>query len=142
AAGRTDRAVRDRHAVRGTQAMEVPPLHAAGKTLADRGTGHINELADHEMVRRDLGPNRNERVLGHTELRYLALGLDFGDCEMAAFGLGYILDAARAGAKLQRDVAILILGTVCHHRAMGEPHHRHRHVLAAVPEDAAHSDLL
>jgi hypothetical protein len=55
AAGRTDRAVRDRHAVRGAQAPEVPALHAAGKALADRRAGDIDELTDDEMVRRDLG---------------------------------------------------------------------------------------
>src|SRR5882757_4930398 len=33
AAGRSDRAVRDRHAVGGAKAAEVPALHAAGKTL-------------------------------------------------------------------------------------------------------------
>src|SRR6185437_7529043 len=36
AAGRTDRTVRDRHAVRGAQAAEIPAFHAAGEALADR----------------------------------------------------------------------------------------------------------
>src|SRR5262249_4351841 len=35
AAGRTDRTMRDRYAMRCTQAAEVPALHAAGKALAD-----------------------------------------------------------------------------------------------------------
>src|SRR5690242_21075014 len=35
AAGRTDRTVRDRDAVGGAQAAEIPALHAAGKALAD-----------------------------------------------------------------------------------------------------------
>src|SRR6204780_4876272 len=39
AAGRTDRTVRDRHAVGGAQTAEIPALHAAGKTLTDRSTG-------------------------------------------------------------------------------------------------------
>src|SRR5262249_6500530 len=37
AAGGTDRAMRDRHAVRGAQPAEIPALHATGKALADRG---------------------------------------------------------------------------------------------------------
>ena len=61
AAGRADRAVRDRHAVRGAQAREIPALHAAGKALADRGAGHVDELADDEMVGRDLGADRDQR---------------------------------------------------------------------------------
>src|SRR5690606_29821812 len=43
--GRTDRAVRNRHAVRRPQAAEVPALHAAGETLTDRSTGDIHQLA-------------------------------------------------------------------------------------------------
>src|SRR5688572_10452908 len=53
-AGRTDRAVRHRHTVGRAQAAEVPALDAAGKALADRGAGHIDELARDEMVRSDL----------------------------------------------------------------------------------------
>src|SRR5205085_3914923 len=44
AAGRTDRAVRDRHTVRGAQPAEVPALHAAREALADRGAGHVDIL--------------------------------------------------------------------------------------------------
>src|SRR3954462_3944555 len=50
AAGRTDRAMRDRYAVGGAQAAEIPPLHAAGKTLTDGRAGDIDELADHEVI--------------------------------------------------------------------------------------------
>src|SRR3954466_13507380 len=50
-AGRTDRTMRHRHAVGSAQAAEIPALDAAGKTLADRGAGDVDELADHEMVR-------------------------------------------------------------------------------------------
>src|SRR5882757_8080154 len=49
AAGRTDRTVRDRHAVGGAQPAEVPALHAARKTLADRGAGDVDILADDEV---------------------------------------------------------------------------------------------
>src|SRR3954469_9082244 len=48
AAGRTDRTVRDRDAVGGAKTAEIPALHAAGKPLADRGAGHIDELTDNE----------------------------------------------------------------------------------------------
>src|SRR6266576_4527821 len=50
AAGRTDRAMRDRHAVGGAKPAEIPALDAAGKTLADRRAGDIDKLSDHEMI--------------------------------------------------------------------------------------------
>src|SRR4029079_14288582 len=55
AAGRTDRAVRHRDAVRGAKPAEVPALHAAGKAFADRGAGDIDELPDQKVVGGDLG---------------------------------------------------------------------------------------
>ena len=69
AAGRADRAMRDRHAMRGAQAAEIPALHAAGIALADRGPGHIDELADDEMIRGDLGADRDQRRLIDAEFR-------------------------------------------------------------------------
>src|SRR5580704_8603279 len=50
ATGRAVRAVRDRHAVGGAQAAEVPALHRARETLADRGAGNVHELADDEVI--------------------------------------------------------------------------------------------
>src|SRR6185436_12218613 len=84
AAGRTDRAMRDRHAVRGAQTAEVPALHAAGETLADGGAGDIDELTDQEMVRGDFGANRDQRVIADAELGDRALRLDLGNGEAAA----------------------------------------------------------
>src|SRR5215813_15167843 len=70
AAGGTDRAVRDRHAVRGAQATEIPPLHTARIALADRGAGDVDELADDEMVGRDLCADGDERVFVHAEFHH------------------------------------------------------------------------
>ena len=142
AAGRADRAMRDRHAVGRAQAAEIPALHAAGKALADRGAGHIDELPDDEMVGGDLGADRNERVLVDAELGELALGLDLGDGEIAALGLGGALGLADAGAELQRDVAVLVFGAVTDDLAIAEAQHRHRHMLAGLGEEARHPDFL
>src|SRR5580704_6962721 len=49
AAGRTDRAVRDRHAVARAEAGEIPALHAAGKALAGRSAGDVDILTDEKM---------------------------------------------------------------------------------------------
>src|SRR5437016_4851372 len=89
-AGRTDRTMRNRHTVGGAQTAEIPALHAAGKSLADRGAGDVDELADHEMVRLNLGANRDQRVLGHAELGDLPLGLDLGHRKLAALCLRQI----------------------------------------------------
>src|ERR1700755_237063 len=78
AAGRTDRTMRDRHTVGGAQAAEIPALHAAGKALADRGAGDVDELADHEMIGLNFSADRDQRVFRHAELGDLALRLDLG----------------------------------------------------------------
>src|SRR5271163_1090414 len=59
AAGRTDRTVRDRDAVAGAESAEIPALHAAGPALAGRGAGHVDILADEEVIGGDLGSDRN-----------------------------------------------------------------------------------
>src|SRR3984893_18994116 len=87
AAGRAVRAVRDRHAVGGAQAAEVPALHRARKALADRGAGDVHILADDETIGGDLGTDRNELALLDAELGEFTLGLDLGGREMAALGL-------------------------------------------------------
>src|SRR5205085_3656399 len=89
-AGRTDRTMRNRDAVGGAQAAEIPALHAAGKTLADRGAGDVDELADHEMVSLDFGADRDQRVLADAEFREFALGFDLGGGELAALGLRHV----------------------------------------------------
>src|ERR1700728_131046 len=81
AAGRADRAMRDRHAVARAQAGEIPALHAAGKTLAGRSTGDVDILADDEMIGRDLGADRDQPVVVDAKFGELALGLDLGDGE-------------------------------------------------------------
>src|SRR6266702_4622506 len=142
AASRTMRAVRDRHPMRGAQPGEIPPLHRAGKTFADRGAGDVDILPDREMIRSDLGADRDQLALLDAEFRDLALGLDFGDGEMAAFGLAHIADLARTRAELKGDVAVLGQSAVRHHLAIGEAEHRHRHVLAGIGKDAGHPHLL
>src|SRR6185312_12973439 len=87
-AGRTMRTVRHGHAVRGAQAAEVVALHAAGKALADRGTGDIDALADDEVVGLHRRANLDEALGIDAELDDLALRLNLGLGEIAAVGLG------------------------------------------------------
>ena len=94
------------------------------------------------MVGRDLGADRNQRVVVDAEFGELALGLDLGDREVAAIGLGRALHLAHAGAELQRHVAVLFLGAMTHDLAIAEPQHRHRHMLAGLGEETRHPDFL
>src|SRR5215470_9072516 len=96
AAGRAVRAVRDRDAVSGAQAGEVPALHRAGKALADRGAGDVDELPDNKMVGGDLSADRDQLVLLHAELGELALGLDLGRREVATVGFVHVVALAHA----------------------------------------------
>src|SRR5262245_1207370 len=142
AAGRAVRAVRDRDAVGGAQAGEVPALHRAGEALADGGAGDIDELADNKMVGGDFSADRDQLVLCNAELGELTLGRDLGRREIAAVGFVHVVALARAGAKLNGHVAVLVLGAMRNHLAVGEAEHRHRHMLAAVGKDARHPDFL
>src|SRR5258708_23449402 len=108
AAGRTDRTVRHRDSVGGAKAAEIPALHAAGKALADRSAGDIDELADHEMIGLNFSADRDQRVFRHAEFGDLALGLDLGDRELAAFCLGQIDGLARARTGLHRPITVLV----------------------------------
>jgi hypothetical protein len=90
----------------------------------------------------DFRADRDHRVLADAEFRDLALRLDLGDGEIAALGLGDVLHLAAARSELQRDVAVLLFGTVADDLTIGEPQHRHRHVRAGLGEDPCHSDLL
>src|SRR6516165_9212834 len=142
AAGRTDRAVRNRHTVRGAQAAEIPALHAAGKPLADRGAGDVDELADHEMVGLDLGADRDQRILRDAELGDLALRLDLGERELAAIGIRHIDGLAGAGAELQRHVTVLLGRAVTEHLAIAELQHGHGDMFAGLGKYPRHPDLL
>src|SRR6476659_8676448 len=141
-AGRADRAMRDRDTMRGAQPAEIPAFHAAGEALADRSPGHIDKLADDEVVGCDLCTDRDQVALRHAKLGELALGLDLGNREMTAIGLGQVLRLASAGAELQRDVAVLVHGAVGHDLTFGKAQHRHRYVLASVGKDAGDADRL
>src|SRR6516164_3888446 len=140
--GRTDRAVRDRHTVRGAQTAEVPALHAAGKALTDRGAGHVDELADDEVIGLDLGADRDHLIRGHAELLDLPLRLDLGDRELTALCLRHVHGLAGAGAELQRDIAVLLFGAVANHLAIAELQHGHGDMFAGLREDPRHPDLL
>src|SRR5690349_2025810 len=125
AAGRTDRTVRDRDTVGGAQTAEIPTLHTAGKALADRGAGDVDELADDEMVRLDFGADWDQRVLRHAELGDLALRLGLGDRELTALGLRHVDGLAGAGAELQRDVTVCLGRAMAQHLAIAQLQHGH-----------------
>src|SRR6201991_1781927 len=142
AAGRTDRTMRDRDTVGGAQAAEIPALHAAGKTLTDRGAGDVDELTDHEMVRLNLGANRDQRVFRHTELGDLPLGFDLGHRKLAALRLRQIDGLAGTRTELQRDVTVLLGRAVAQHLAIAQLQHGHRDMFAGLCKDPRHPDLL
>src|SRR4029077_2472645 len=141
-AGRTDRTMRNRHTVGGAQTAEIPALHAAGKTLTDRGAGDVDELADHEMVRLNLGANRDQRVLRHAELGDFPLGLDLGDRKLAALRLRQIDGLAGTRTELQRNVTVLLGRAVAQHLAIAQLQHGHRDMFAGLRKDPRHPDLL
>src|ERR1700722_3204937 len=142
AASRTVRAMRNRHAMRGAQAAEVPALHRASEALADRHAGHVDKLSDQEMIGGDLGADRDEPVLADAELGELHLRLDIGDSEARALGLRHVLDLGAADAELEGGIAVLVLGSMGHALAALNLEDGDRHVIARIGEDAGHTQLL
>ena len=94
------------------------------------------------MVRRDLGADGQQPVVGDAELGELHLRLDLGDREATALGLRDVLHLGLADAELDSGVAVRLLGPMRHHLAALDLQHSDRHVLAGVPEDPGHADLL
>src|SRR5882672_132504 len=141
-AGRTDRTMRYRDTVGGAKPAEIPALDAAGKTLADRGTGDIDELADHEMVGLNFSANRDQRVFGDAELGDLALGLDLGDRKLAALRLRQLDGLARTRTELQRHITVLLGRAVTQHLAIAQLQHGHGDMFAGLRKDPRHPDLL
>src|SRR5215510_7581737 len=142
AAGATDRAVRNRHTVRGTQASEIPALHTAGKALADGDAADVDELSGNEVIGGDFCADRNNGIFSYAEFGEPALRLDLLLAEIAAIGLAHVVGPARARTELQRHITILVLGPVGDHLTLREAQHRDRHVLAGFGEHPGHSDLL
>src|SRR6202011_6017750 len=141
-AGRTDRTMRHRNTVGGAKSAEIPALHATGKTLTDRRAGDIDELADHEMIGLDFSADRDQRVFRDAELGDLALRLDLGDSELAAFRLRQINGLAGARSELQRDVTVLLGRAVTQHLTIAKLQHGDRDMLAGLRKDPRHPDLL
>src|SRR5690606_5296050 len=121
---------------------EVPALHAAGETLADGRTGHIDELAFHEVVRPHRRAHLDELVGVDPELGDVPLGLDLGNGELTALGLVGATRLGLAGTELDGCVTVLLLRALASHLAVLEPEHGHRHVRAVLPEYAGHTQLL
>src|ERR1700709_353508 len=141
-AGRTDRTMRNRHTVGGAQTAEIPALHAAGKTLTNRGAGDVDELADHEMVRLNFGAHRDQRIFRHPKLGNLPLGLDLRHRELAALRLRQIDGLAGAGTELQRDVTVLLGRAMTQNLAVAQLQHGHGDMFAGLRKDPRHPDLL
>ena len=86
--------------------------------------------------------DRDQPILGDAELGELELGLDIGDGEARALGLGHVLDLGAADAELKSRIAVLVLGAMSHDLAALDLEDRHRNVVARIGEDAGHSQLL
>src|SRR5690606_5588712 len=87
---RAVRAVRNRDAVRGAQAAEIPALHGAGETLTNGDARDIHFLADNKMVSAQLRADRQQVVFRNAEFAHNGFRLDLGARELAAIGLRFV----------------------------------------------------
>ena len=139
--GRAMRAVAHRNAVAGPQTGEVVTLHGAGEALADGGSDHVDELAADEVVRRKLRSDLKQAAGLDPELGQLALGRDLRLGEVAALGLGQVLDLGLARAELNGVVAVGLPGSQPDDLAVLHPQDSHRQVPAFVGEHPGHAEL-
>ena len=141
-ASRTVRTVGHRDAVRGAKTAEVPALDSAGEALTDRYALDVHALTDNKVVCGDFSANFDQLVLGDTEFRHDALGLDRRLGEVTARGLGSVLRLLGAGAELQGDIAVPLDGPMIDHLTAFELKDGDGHVIAGFIEEAGHAEFL
>ena len=126
----------------GAKTTEAVTLHGTGETLTLGDAGDVDELAGDEVFGRQLGADVDHVVGRHAELDHLGLRLDLGDREVAAHGLGRVLDLGHASAELDGGVAVLFLGPLSNNLAVVQLEDGDRDVLAGVVVDPGHPNLL
>src|SRR5215469_6693710 len=94
-------AMRDRHAVTGSQSAKIMPLHRASKTFAYTDTDDVDVLAGEKMRRSEFRADWQYGILGNPKFGKPRLRLDPGLREMTTLRLCHALDLSRADAKLQ-----------------------------------------
>ena len=71
----------------------------------------------------------------------MTLGLDQSLGEVAAHGLGGVLDLLGADTELKGDIAVLVLGALGGDLAAVERQHGHGHMGSGFIEEARHAQL-
>ena len=138
---RTVRTMRDRYAVRGTQATKIMALHRTGKTLTLGGADDIDLLAGDKVARRDGRANLEDCIITDTELGELRLRHHIRLGEMAAHGLRYVLGLGRTCTELDSRVAVTLLLADRNHLNVIHLQNRHRNVQTGVGKDPRHPQL-
>ncbi len=128
--------------MRRTQAAEIMPLHGAGKTATDRRADDVDELTRQKMRGREFRTDIDQGIGRDAEFDELLLRLDLRLGEMAAIGLGDVLDLGGADTELNGGVAVLVGGADGDDLAIVDGQHRHRHMIARLGEDAGHAEFL
>jgi hypothetical protein len=94
------------------------------------------------VIRLHGGADLDEIALIDAELGDLPLGLDLGDGELAALGLGGVVHLGLAGTELNGGIAVLGHGAVAHNLTVLKPEHGYRDVRSVIGKDAGHPQLL
>ena len=96
-----------------------------------------------EVVGGDLGADRRSASSSLTRnSATLRFGSTLAMAKWPRSALVMFFALRGAGAELQGDVAVLLLGALGDHLAVVELQHGHRHVRAGFGEDAGHPELL
>src|SRR5205085_11018790 len=110
-------------------AAEVVPLVLAGKTLALRGAGHVDQLTSLEEVDLECLAQLEVPIALETDLAQVAMGRDARFLVVPGLRLGDQLFLDRAKAELDRAIAVLLNGPHAHHGAGSGLEHGDRRAL-------------
>ena len=100
----------------------------------------VDQLAGDEVIGADVRADREQcsRIVD-AELGDLGLQRHLGLGEMLALRLGNVLLLCLAGAELDRDIAVGLIGAVRHDLAIFQRQHGHGNVTAVFLEQAGHA---
>src|SRR6185437_2022288 len=141
-AGTAQRAVADRDAVRGFETAEIPALHRAGEAAADGDAGDVHLLAGNEVIGLKLIAHFQQVRAIDTKLCHLAARFEFGLGELAASGLGSVLDLGKTRTELDGGVAVLLIRAGRHDGAAVELQDRDRDMGTVCQKQTGHAHLL
>jgi hypothetical protein len=124
------------------QSAEIPALHRAGKTAADRDARDVDLLARHEMISLDQVAHIEQVRRIDAEFRELLFRLDFSLPRNVRDRPWSISSSSQSRNRAGRPNSHPFLGALRHDLTAIELQDRDGHMTAVLQKEAGHADLL